>query len=78
MPTAWVINPAPAFVVGSGASLDLALTLPAGVVRGGVFSVSSSGASLPTGMSLTGAGILSVGSAAIGTVAGVVFSYAEP
>jgi hypothetical protein len=66
------------FAVGSGASLDLASTLPTGVKRGGDFGISSSGAVLPAGMSLTSAGILSVGTAIVGTVSGVVFTYSEP
>ncbi|MGH6611071.1 MAG: hypothetical protein ACRECQ_12525 [Burkholderiaceae bacterium] len=72
---AWVVNP-PSFAVGSGATFNLANTLPAGVARGGVFGVSSSGAPLPTGMTLTPAGILGVGTATVGNVAGVVFTYA--
>jgi hypothetical protein len=58
--------------------LDLAATLPTGVARGGTFGISQSGATLPTGMTLTSAGILSVGTATIGEVIGVVFTYAEP
>jgi hypothetical protein len=73
-PTAW--NPSvPALLVGSGATFNLASTLPAGVSRGGRFGLDPSGAALPTGMSLTNAGILSVGTASIGTVNGVVFTY---
>jgi hypothetical protein len=60
------------------AAFDLAATLPAGVVRGGTFGVSTSGAALPSGMSLSASGILSVGSATAGPVVGVVFTYAEP
>jgi len=75
--SAWVVNP-PSFAVGSGATFNLANTLPAGVARGGVFDVSASGARLPSGMSLTPAGILSVGAATVGSVAGVVFTYASP
>lgn len=75
--SAWVVNP-PSFAVGSNATFNLANTLPAGVARGGAFGVSSAGATLPVGMTLTLAGILSVGSATIGSVAGVVFTYAIP
>lgn len=63
------------FQAGSGATFDLAATLPAGVARGGVFGVSSSGAPLPTGMTLTAAGILSTGAATVGEVVGVIFTY---
>ena len=76
-PAAWVVNP-PSFAVGGGGSFNLSSTLPIGVARGGVFGVSASGANLPTGMTLTSAGILSVGSASVGSVAGVVFTYASP
>jgi len=74
---AWVVNP-PSFAVGGGATFNLAATLPAGVARGGAFGVSSAGAKLPTGMTLTPTGILSVGVATVGSVAGVVFTYASP
>ena len=76
-PSAWVVNP-PSFAVGSGTTFNLATTLPAGVARGGAFDVSTSGARLPTGMTLTPAGILSVGTATVGSVAGVVFTYSSP
>ena len=74
---AWVVNP-PSFAVGSGATFNLATTLPAGVARGGAFDVSPSGARLPAGMALAPAGILSVGTATVGSVAGVVFTYSSP
>ena len=73
---AWVVNP-PSFAVGGGGTFNLSNTLPIGVTRGGQFGVSSSGAKLPTGMTLTPAGILSVGSASVGSVAGVVFTYSS-
>jgi hypothetical protein len=66
------------FTVGSGATLDLSSTLPNGVVKGGVFAVSATGAALPAGMSLTPVGILAVGSATTGAVVEVVFTYVEP
>ena len=75
-PSAWVVSP-PSFAVGSGATFNLANTLPAGIPRGGVFGVSPSGAPLPTGMTLTPVGILGVGTAKVGSVAGVVFTYAS-
>ena len=76
-PSAWVVNP-PSFAVGGGGKFNLATTLPASVARGGLFDVSTSGARLPTGMTLTPAGILSVGTATVGSVAGVVFTYSSP
>lgn len=74
--SAWVVNP-PTFAVGSNGTFNLATTLPAGVARGGVFGVSASGAPLPTGMTLTPAGVLSVGTAKVGSVTGVVFTYSS-
>jgi len=62
-------------LVNSNSTFNLANTLPTGIARGGRFGLDSSGAPLPAGMSLTPAGILSVGSASIGTVTGVVFTY---
>lgn len=66
------------FAVGSGATLDLATTLPNGVSRGGSFGISPTGAQLPAGMTLTAKGILGVGSATEGAVVGVVFTYELP
>ena len=74
--SAWVVNP-PSFAVGSNATFNLAATLPAGVARGGVFGVSGAGAPLPGGMTLTPAGVLSVGTAKVGSVTGVVFTYSS-
>ena len=65
----------PAMVVGSGASFDLASTLPVGAKRGGTFGIDPTGARLPVGMDLSAPGILSVGRANIGSVAGVIFTY---
>ena len=73
----WVPN-VPPMTVGSGARFDLSSTLPARVTRGGAFGVDASGARLPAGMNLSVAGLLSVGSAAIGTIAGVIFTYDAP
>lgn len=69
----WLMFPA-----GSNALLDLTLTLPSGVARGGVFSIDSGGAALPPGMSLSSAGLLAVSGAAIVNVTGVIFRYALP
>ncbi len=73
----WVVNP-PSFAVGSGATFNLVATLPASVARGGTFGVSNAGAKLPNGMGLTPAGILSAGTATVGSVTGVVFTYSSP
>jgi hypothetical protein len=68
----------PIFTAGTGATFDLSTTLPSGLARGGTFSVASSGAALPSGMSLSSGGILSVGSASASQVSGVIFAYQEP
>jgi hypothetical protein len=65
-------------LAGTGATFDLAGTLPSGVTRGGSFGVSPSGSALPGGMVLSAAGILSVGNAVVGQTSGVIFTYAEP
>ena len=71
----WTIAPSPTFIQGSAATVDLAATLPASVMKGGIFAVDPSGAALPSGMTLSPAGILAVGTAAVGSATGVVFSY---
>jgi len=72
------VNPWPYFQAGSGATFDLSTTLPGSVVKGGTFGVSSSGPALPTGMTLSPAGILAVGNANVGQTVGVIFTYLEP
>jgi hypothetical protein len=64
--------------VGSNATFNLSTTLPVGVTRGGKFGLDPSGPLLPRGMSLSVDGILAVGSASIGSVAGVIFTYETP
>lgn len=76
-PAAWVPY-VPALVVGSGATFDLSSTLPPSVNRGGIFGIDMGGSRLPTGMTLSTRGILSVGTAAIGTITGVIFTYDAP
>jgi hypothetical protein len=66
------------FAVGSGAKMDLSATLPSGVAKGGTFGVSSSGAALPSGVTLSSAGILSIGNAGATDVVGVIFTYQQP
>lgn len=73
-PAAW--NPAvPPLLVGTNSTFDLSSTLPNGIARGGKFGIDSAGAGLPAGMTFSAAGLLAVGSAAIGTVNGVIFTY---
>lgn len=73
----WTV-PTISFTVGSGATFDLKTTLPTGVVAGGVFTVDTTGAALPAGMSLAANGVLSVGTAVVGDTTGVIFAYMEP
>lgn len=76
-PQAW--NPSvPPLLASTRSTFDLASTLPSSVPRGGKFGVDTIGAPLPAGMSLSAAGILAVGTAAIGAVTGVVFVYDLP
>jgi hypothetical protein len=66
-------------VSGANRSIDLNATLPAGVPRGGSFSIDASGAGLPAGVSLSPGGLLSVASTTrVGDTKGVVFNYATP
>jgi hypothetical protein len=46
-----------------------------GAPTGGTFSVDASGAALPSGMSLSTQGLLSLGDALVGDTDGVVFAY---
>jgi hypothetical protein len=66
------------FTVGSGETFDLSTTLPDSIAHGGTFGIDASGSRLPAGMTLTADGILSVGSAAVSTVSGIVFTYDSP
>jgi len=68
----------PMLMVGSMATFDLNTTLPSGVIRGGTFGIDLSGAALPEGMNLNPDGRLAVGTATVGTVRGVLFTYEEP
>jgi hypothetical protein len=61
-----------------GSQIDLSLTLPHDVLRGGVFSVDPAGAELPHDLSLSEAGLLEVAAQADCAVSGVVFVYTEP
>lgn len=59
-----------------GDQIDLSQTLPKTIQRGGVFSVQGR---LPLGVSLSQAGVLSVGlEAELGRVSQVSFTYIEP
>ncbi len=71
---AWRPN-LPVLLANSGASFDLKTTLPAGAPGGGIFGIDPGGAALPAGMSLSRAGILTVGTAAVASVTGTIFTY---
>lgn len=73
-PDSWAISPI-SLIAGSSSRLDLSATLPASIPHGGKFQVDPSGSPLPAGMSLSPAGILSVGSASVGDATGVIFNY---
>jgi hypothetical protein len=61
-----------------GSRIDLSLTLPRGVPRGGVFSVDPAGPGLPHGLSLSEAGVLEIAANVDCAVSGIVFVYTEP
>jgi hypothetical protein len=73
----WVVG-ARTFLQGSADTADIQPSGPAGYATGGVYDVDVSGQPLPSGMSLSDAGVLFVGSATAGTTSGVVFGYNEP
>lgn len=73
----WVV-PTISLKAGSAETFTLASTLPATAIKNGTFSVDPTGAALPAGMTLSPAGVLSVGTAAVGDTTGVIFSYNEP
>lgn len=66
----------PGISLNPGQTFDLAGTLPPNIKRGGAFSVSPTGRPLPSGTTLSPAGVLTAGAA--GIAAGVVFGYTEP
>jgi hypothetical protein len=76
-PDSWNPN-VPPLLVGSNATFNLSSTLPNGIARGGKFGLDPNGPVLPRGMSLSADGVLAVGSASIGSVAGVIFTYETP
>lgn len=78
--TADVWDPSPWmwFVAGHNQVIDLSMTLPPDVVRGGAFALASGSAPLPPGFSLQASGLLSVVSPTVGQTANVQFTYAEP
>jgi hypothetical protein len=76
--TSWIVNGGSITLQqGSVTPFDVAATGPAGYVAGGNYSVDPA-VPLPAGMTLSAGGSLLAGSAAPGSVAGVVFKYHEP
>jgi len=74
-----VWDPSPLlFVAGSQGRVDLSLTLPSTVVRGGSFSLAATSSPLPPQISLSPSGVLSATNPVEGLTADVVFSYLEP
>lgn len=73
-PTPWLV-----FNAGIGTvKVDLAKTLPSSVKRGGVFSLDTSSRPLPSGVTLSPAGILTAINPSAGIASNIVFAYAEP
>ena len=78
-PTVW--DPSPWLLLTTGkhtVRVDLSQTLPNGVSRGGTFSLASTSRSLPSGMSLSTQGILTVVDPIVGITSNIIFAYAEP
>jgi hypothetical protein len=68
-----------AIVIGAVTTVDLKPALPTGLASGGRFEVDASGRPLPSGVTLSSDGLLSVAAdAAAGVTLGVVFAYIEP
>ena len=74
----WDLSPWMWFVAGQSRVIDLSMTLPPDVVRGGAFALASGSAPLPPGFSLQASGLLTVVDPAVGQTANVQFTYAEP
>ena len=73
-PTPWLL-----FTAGeSNVSLDLSLTLPTGIRSGGTFCLAATSSSLPSGMSLSAQGILTLANPIAGITSNIIFDYAEP
>lgn len=74
----WDPSPWMWFIAGQSRTIDLAVTLPAEAIRGGVFSLASGSAALPSGFSLTPNGLLNATNPAKSQTANIVFAYNEP
>ncbi len=75
----WTVGIPLAFANAAAASVDLSLTLPATIAKGGAFAVDAAGSRLPEGVTLSSAGILSIAAgASVSVTSGIIFSYTEP
>ena len=74
----WDLSPWMWFIAGQSRVIDLSLTLPPDVVRGGVFGLVGGSAPLPLGFSLQPSGLLSVVDTTVGQTANMQFTYTEP
>jgi hypothetical protein len=76
-PSVWTVGTV-TLQQGSSTPFNVAATGPLNGVPGGIYRVSPTSPALPSGMQLSEAGSLGVGSAAPTTAFGVTFSYYEP
>ena len=77
-PSVWDPSPWMWFIAGESRTVDLAFTLPVETVRGGVFGLARGSTSLPSGFSLSPAGLLTATKPAVSQTANIVFTYTEP
>lgn len=76
----WIVNGGTiTFVQGSTTPFNLVTTGPFNYKPGGIYGVDPLGAQLPLGVTLTEAGLLTIGPTTVpGSLAGVFFTYTEP
>lgn len=74
----WDPSPWMWFIAGQSRTIDLADTLPAEVLRGGLFGLASGGAPLPPRFVLSPAGLLTATDPAESRTANIVFTYKAP
>jgi hypothetical protein len=74
-----VWDPSPLyFIAGHPGNIDLSLTLPPTILRGGTFSLAPSSSPLPPQISLAPNGILSTTDPVEGATTNAFFTYVEP
>jgi hypothetical protein len=74
-------DPSPWLMMSSSkptVTVDMSITLPVGVRRGGIFGLAAKSSALPAGATLTRAGILSIVSFNVGSTSDLIFTYSEP